>query len=45
MILLDQAIGELRAALDEDPQSLRLRMLLASRYQQERKLLQRVSRV
>lgn len=45
MILLDQAIGELRAALDEDPDSLRLRMLLASRYQQERKLLQRVIRV
>ena len=45
MILLDQAIGELRAALDDDPQNLRLRMLLASRYQQERKLLQKVSRV
>lgn len=45
MALLDQAIGELRAALNEDPQNLRLRMLLASRYQQERKLLQKVSRV
>jgi len=45
MILLDQAIGELRSALNEDPQNLRLRMLLASRYQQERKLLQKVSRV
>lgn len=45
MTILDQAIGELRAALDEDPQNLRLRMLLASRYQQERKLLQKVSRV
>jgi len=45
MIVLDQAIGELSAALDEDPQNLRLRMLLASRYQQERKLLQKVSRV
>jgi len=45
MILLDRAIGELRVALDEDPQNLRLRMLLASRYQQERKLLQKVSRV
>lgn len=45
MNLLDQAIGELRAALAEDPQNLRLRMLLASRYQQERKLLQKVSRV
>ena len=45
MILLDRAIGELRTALDEDPQNLRLRMLLASRYQQERKLLQKVSRV
>lgn len=45
MDLLDQAIGELRTALDDDPQNLRLRMLLASRYQQERKLLQKVSRV
>ena len=45
MALLDQAIGELRAALDEDPQNLRLRMLLAARYQQERKLLQKVNRV
>lgn len=45
MGVLDQAIGELRTALDEDPQNLRLRMLLASRYQQERKLLQKVSRV
>ena len=45
MTLLDQAIGELRAALDEDPQNRRLRMLLASRYQQERRLLQKVSRV
>jgi len=45
MVLLDQAIGELRVALNEDPQNLRLRMLLASRYQQERKLLQKVSRV
>ncbi len=45
MILLDRAIGELRVALDENPQDLRLRMLLASRYQQERKLLQKVSRV
>ena len=31
--------------LEEDPQNLRLRMLLASRYQQERRLLQKVSRV
>jgi len=45
MNILDRAIGELRAALDEDPYNLRLRMLLASRYQQERRLLQRVSRV
>lgn len=45
MVLLDQAIGELRTALAADPQNLRLRMFLASRYQQERKLLQKVSRV
>lgn len=45
MNLLDRAIGEIRTALDEDPQNLRLRMLLAARYQQERKLLQKVSRV
>jgi len=45
MILLDHAIGEIRTALEEDPQNLRLRMLLAARYQQERKLLQKVSRV
>lgn len=45
MILLDRAIGEIRAALQEDPQNLQLRMLLAARYQQERKLLQKVSRV
>lgn len=45
MILLDRAIGEIRTALEEDPQNFRLRMLLAARYQQERKLLQKVSRV
>lgn len=45
MNLLDRAIGEIRTALEEDPQNLRLRMLLAARYQQERKLLQKVSRV
>ena len=45
MDLLDRAIGEIRTALEEDPQNLRLRMLLAARYQQERKLLQKVSRV
>jgi anti-sigma factor RsiW len=45
MILLDRAIGEIRAALQDDPQNLQLRMLLAARYQQERKLLQKVSRV
>ena len=45
MQLIDQAIGELHAALEADPQNLRLRMLLASRYQQERRLLQKVNRV
>jgi anti-sigma factor RsiW len=43
--VLDQAIGELRSALAEDPRNRRLRMLLASRYQQERRLLQKFSRV
>ena len=45
MVLLDQAIGEIRAALEEDPYNHRLRLQLAARYQQEKKLLQRVSRV
>ncbi len=45
MRLIDRAIGEIRLALDEDPQNRRLRMLLANRYRQERKLLQSVSRV
>jgi hypothetical protein len=45
MLLLDRAIAETRTALEEDPQNLRLRMLLAARYQQERKLLQMISRV
>lgn len=45
MHLLDLAIGEICQALDEDPQNRRLRMLLAARYQQERKLLHKASRV
>lgn len=45
MYLLDRAIGELWAALEEDPYNHRLRLQLAARYQQEKKLLQRVSRV
>jgi len=39
---LDLAIGETRAALDENPASPRLRLLLAHRYQQEAALLHRV---
>ncbi len=45
MALLDEAIGELRGALEEEPVNRRLRLLLAARYQQEVRLLQRVSRV
>lgn len=45
MRLLDKAIGELHAALEDDPQNLHLRMSLAARYQQERKLLQKAYRV
>lgn len=44
MRLLDRAIGEIRAALERYPNDRRLHLLLATRYQQERKLLQKVSR-
>lgn len=45
MYLLDRAIGEIRQALEMDPQNRRLRLLLAARYQQERRLLLKASRV
>ena len=43
--LVDQAIAEVRAALDESPGNRQLELLLAARYQQEVALLRQVSRV
>ncbi len=43
--LLDQAIGEIRWALERDPENRRLLLLLAARYRQESRLLQTISRV
>ena len=43
--LVDQAIAEVRAALDQNPGDRRLEHLLASRYQQEVALLRQVNRV
>lgn len=43
--LLDEAIGQLRAALGEYPRDPSLRHQLAARYQQESSLLKRVSRI
>jgi hypothetical protein len=43
--ILDQAVGEIRLALDENPGDRRLRLLLAAKYQHEVRLLQRVSRI
>lgn len=45
LLVLDQAVAELRLALEENPDDRRLRLLLAAKYQQEVRLLQRVSRV
>lgn len=45
MRLLDEAIGQLYLALEEDPGNRRLHLLLASRYQQEVNLVKRVIRV
>ena len=45
MRLLDEAIGQLYLALEEDPGNRRLHLLLASRYQQEVKLVKRVIHV
>jgi len=43
--VLDQAVAEIRLALDENPDDRRLRLALAAKYQQEVRLLQRVSRI
>lgn len=43
--IMDDAIAEIRAALDENPDDTRLVRLLATRYQQEAALLQRYSHV
>jgi len=45
MRLLDEAIGQLYLALEEDPGNRRLHLLLASRYQQEVNLVKRVIHV
>jgi hypothetical protein len=45
MRILDQAIGQLHLALEEDPGNRRLHLLLATRYQQEVNLVKRVIRV
>jgi hypothetical protein len=43
--VLDQAVAEIRLALNENPDDRRLRLALAAKYQQEVRLLQRVSRI
>jgi len=45
LLVLDQAVAEIQRALEENPDDRRLRLLLASKYQHEVRLLQRVSRV
>ena len=45
MRIIDQAIGQIRIALEEDPLNQRLNMLLATQYQREVQLLKRVSGV
>jgi len=44
-LLLEQAIGEIREALGDQPENRRLNLALAARYQQEIRFLQQVSRV
>jgi len=44
-LLIDQAIAQIRTALNESPGDRQLELLLAARYQQEVALLKRVSRV
>ena len=43
--IIDQAIGEIRQALENDPDNRRLYLQLAARYQQEMSLVKRVNRV
>ncbi len=43
--IIDQAIGQIRSALEEDPLNTRLRLQLAAHYQHEVQLLKRVSGV
>ena len=45
MRILDEAIGQIYLALEEDPTNRRLHLLLATRYQQEVNLVKRVVRV
>ena len=45
MRIIDEAIGEIRSALEDDPLNHQLNMLLAAQYQQEAELLKRVSGV
>jgi anti-sigma-K factor RskA len=45
MRIIDQAIGQIRIALEDDPLNHELNMLLATYYQQEAELLKRVSGV
>lgn len=45
MRIIDQAIGQIRSALDEDPQNSSLNMLLAAQYQREVELLKQISGV
>ena len=45
MRVLETAIGQIRSALAEQPDNRKLRLALAARYQQEVRVLQRVSRV
>lgn len=45
LLVLDQAVADIQQALEENPDDRRLRLLLAAKYQQEVRLLQRVSRV
>ncbi|MDX1503491.1 MAG: zf-HC2 domain-containing protein [Thermoanaerobaculia bacterium] len=43
--ILDRAVAQLAAALEQDPMNRRLSALLADRYQQEAAVLQRISRI
>lgn len=45
MRIIDQAIGQIRTALDDDPFNHRLNLLLAAQYQHEVQLLKRLSGV